>query len=432
MSRTLMGAALAAALLVVPSPVLAADQSEIAALKAQMAQMQAKLNQLEQAQAEQAAAAPVATATPQSNDNAFNPAIGATLNGHYASFTGDRPAVAGFGVGAEGGRTGEGLAIDEAEINLTSNVDDKFAATLTASLTEEDGETEVELEEANIRTLGLPAGLGVKAGRFLTPVGYLNEHHQHTDDFADRPLPNRVFLNNSYKDDGVLASVLLPTDLYAEAGLGVVRGNDFPGGGSGGDNPGTWLAYGKVGGDIGDNQSWLAELSTLQASPGERSANDSTVLFRGDSNLYVGSLRYSWAPTGNAKEQEVSLQGEYFRRDENGTYEDTNTGTGAVAYDGAQSGWYAQGVYKFAPAWRAGVRYSQLNPGGVPAGLAGNALDSGGHDPWNAAVMADWTNSEFSRVRLQYGHEAPSTAEDDDQIILQYIMSIGAHPAHSF
>jgi hypothetical protein len=429
-----MRAAVIAALLGVSAPALAATNtpSEIAILKAQMAQMQERLDQLEQAQAEQAVAPVAAPSATQSNDNAFNPAIGAVLNGHYASFTGKDPNVAGFGAGEEGGRTGEGLAIDEAEINFKSNVDDKFTATLTASLAEEDSETEIELEEANIRTLGLPGGLGAEAGRFLMPVGYLNEHHGHTDDFADRPLPNRVFLNNSYKDDGVLASWMLPVDFYAEIGGGVVRGNDFPGGGSGGDNSGAWTAYGKVGGDIGDNQNWLIGLSTLQARPGERAANDDTVLFHGDSDLYAASLRYIWDPTGNAQEQEVTLQGEYFWRNEDGTYEDTDAGTGAVAYDGHQSGWYAQGVYKFAPQWRAGMRYSRLNPGDVPAGLAGSALDGDGHDPWNAALMADWTNSEFSRVRLQYGHEEPSAEEEDDQIILQYIMSIGAHPAHTF
>jgi hypothetical protein len=79
-----------------------------------------------------------------------------------------------------------------------------------------------------------------------------------------------------------------------------------------------------------------------------------------------------------------------------------------------------------------GARYSEVDPGDVPAGLTGSALDSGGHNPWNAALMGDWTNSEFSRIRLQYGHEEPAAGKQDDQVVLQYIMSIGAHPAHTF
>ena len=55
-----------------------------------------------------------------------------------------------------------------------------------------------------------------------------------------------------------------------------------------------------------------------------------------------------------------------------------------------------------------------------------------GHDPYTVGVMTDWTNSEFGRIRLQYNREALSEGERDDQFILQYIMSLGAHPAHTF
>ena len=46
--------------------------------------------------------------------------------------------------------------------------------------------------------------------------------------------------------------------------------------------------------------------------------------------------------------------------------------------------------------------------------------------------MIDWTNSEFSRLRLQYSRETLAADERDSQIMLQYIMSLGAHPAHTF
>lgn len=431
MIRTLMGTACVAALLCLSAPARADDTvSELQSLKAEMVKMQSRIDQLEQTQQQPAAAtappAPVSGA--QSNDNAFNPAISAVLNGHFAAFSNKNPAVAGFGLGEDGGRIGQGLSLDESELGISSNVDDKFAAQVTASLSEGG----VDLEEAYIRTLGLPGGLGVKLGRFLEPIGYLNEHHGHTDDFADRPLPSRIFLNNEYKDDGALASWILPTDTYSEVGAGLVRGNDFPGGGTDQARPGAWLAYGKVGGDIGENQNWLLGVSTLQASPTDREANDGTVKFSGDSDLYNASLRYVWDPTGNSIEKELTLQGEYFWRKENGTYEDTVAATGAVPFDGSQSGWYAQGVYKFAPQWRVGTRYSVLYPGSVSAGLAGSALDAAGHGPWNAALMGDWTNSEFSRVRLQYAHESPASGKQDDQIMLQYIVAIGAHPAHTF
>jgi hypothetical protein len=445
MSRKLMGAVVTTALLGFVAPAFAASASkdEIKELKAEIQKQESiiqklehRVDELEQQAAGSPAPVPEAAAstnTVQSNDNAFNPAISAVINGHYAAFTGHDTPVAGFASGDESRRPSQGLAIDEAEINLSSNVDDKFFAAVTASASEENGETSLDLEEAYAKTLGLPNGLGLKMGRFLEPIGYINDHHEHTDDFADRPLPNRVFLNNSYKDDGLLATWILPTEFYAETGIAALRaGGDFPTGGDHDSHPGAWLAYGRTGGDIGENQSWLASLSTVQARPRERTSNEDAVTFSGNSDLYAASLRYVWDPTGNSKQQEVTLQGEYFWRHENGTYNDAVAGTGDVNFDGNQSGWYAQGVYRFAPQWRVGARYSMVNPSDVPAGLANSALDSHGHDPWNAAVMGDWTNSEFSRFRLQFGHEEPAQGQTDNQVILQYIMAIGPHPAHTF
>ena len=47
-------------------------------------------------------------------------------------------------------------------------------------------------------------------------------------------------------------------------------------------------------------------------------------------------------------------------------------------------------------------------------------------------MMVDWSNSEFGRIRLQYNHEALDGEEEDNQFVLQYVMSLGAHAAHSF
>ena len=227
-------------------------------------------------------------------------------------------------------------------------------------------------------------------------------------------------------------SAVLPTPIYSEIGGGIYRGDDFPGGGAEGSDIGAWTAYGRVGGDAGDKTSWRVGLSTLQADNVNRDTNEDAVNFSGDSSLYIADARAVYAPTGNNAEQEIIFQGEYFIRDEDGTYEDTDAGTGAIDYDDNQSGWYAQSVYKFSPQWRAGLRYSQLNAGDVPAGLVGSVLDDTGHNPRAATAMVDWTNSEFSRVRAQVSREEVADNQDDNQFTLQYIMSLGAHGAHSY
>jgi hypothetical protein len=54
-----------------------------------------------------------------------------------------------------------------------------------------------------------------------------------------------------------------------------------------------------------------------------------------------------------------------------------------------------------------------------------------GHTPSRVSAMADFSNSEFSRFRLQYNRD-DSREQSDDQVVLQYTMSLGAHGAHRF
>ncbi len=156
-------------------------------------------------------------------------------------------------------------------------------------------------------------------------------------------------------------------------------------------------------------------------------------MFSGDAAMYAIDGRFTWAPTGNPREQELILQGEVFWRVEDGEYhlvhEDECDEHGhcpehEVTFNEATSmGYYVQGVYKLNRNFRVGARYARLDPPDILE------LD---HEPVAYAVMADWTNSEFSRIRLQYNREEVEEGEPDDQILFQYIMSLGAHAAHTF
>src|SRR5436190_2741181 len=109
----------------------------------------------------------------QVTDNAFNPAISLILDGHYASYSRDAAAyeLPGFLLDAQAGLPSEGLSLDETELALSANVDDKFYGFMTASLEQTNDETSVAVEEAYFETLALPHGLKVKAGRFLSDLG---------------------------------------------------------------------------------------------------------------------------------------------------------------------------------------------------------------------------------------------------------------------
>ena len=399
-----------------------------------------------------------ARATRPASDNAFNPAIGVVLNGMISEYSADESEIPGFPTGHESERPGQGLSLGHSEIAMSSNIDDKFFGNLTLGLGVHPGEPiELELEEAYIQTLpgaGLPEGMRIKAGRSLWTFGYLNEQHRHGDDFADRPLPYRTFLDNAYNDDGVQVSLVLPSELYSEIGAGLFRGDDTPFGGSA-NGHGAWSAYTRFGGDFGRDSAWRVGAYVLSGEAHERGGGHahgddegdghdehddddhgdehghskffSEGAFSGDTQLYALDFRSTWAPTGNARERELILQGEYFWRTEKGAYElaaegDEEAGDSEY-FDTTSRGWYAQAIYKFLPRWRIGARYSRLLPAHEME------LD---HDPSALAAMIDWTNSEFSRIRLQYTRESLAEDEHDNQIMLQYIMSLGAHPAHTF
>jgi hypothetical protein len=139
-----------------------------------------------------------------------------------------------------------------------------------------------------------------------------------------------------------------------------------------------------------------------------------------------------WAPNGNATYRNLKLQGEYFRRSEEGTLVLDSPGAALPSgYSSRQSGWYAQGVYQFLPAWRAGYRYDQLDAGDVNVDPSLFPVLAP-YKPKKHTVMVDWSPSEFSRIRLQFARDYSRRDEPDTQVFLQYIVSLGAHGAHTF
>ncbi len=373
--------------------------------------------------------------------NAFNPAISVVLNARYAAFERDPAthALPGFALGPDVGPGERGLSLGESELVFDANIDPSFYGNLTLALAPAGRETEVDLEEAYIQTLALPPGLTVKAGRFNSRIGYLNEFHPHADDFADRPLPYRAMLANSagdegaYADDGVQLRWVAPVEAFLELGTELFRGQSFPAGGAAHRGKGAYTAFMHVGGDIGANHAWRLGVSHLNADAENRATGNETApdLFTGSSTLNGVDFIWKWAPNGNSRNRNLKLQAEYFTRDEDGTFDPASSGT-PLTYKGKQKGWYAQAVYQFMPRWRVGLRTDRLKADAVNAALAGTVLDRQGHDPKRTSAMADFSNSEFSRMRFQVNKDESRLNRKDTQWYLQYIMNLGAHGAHSF
>lgn len=357
--------------------------------------------------------------------NTYNPGVGVILNGKYLSQSTSRYefSLPGFFLGEEPGPGEPGLSLGESELNFSANVDDKFYGSMTLAFGEE-----TEVEEAFLQTIALPAGMQVKFGRFFSAVGYLNSHHSHTDDFVYRPLAQQAFLGNNFRDDGIQLNWLAPTDLYWESGIELYRGESFPSAGASHNGNGTVTIYSHIGGDIGNSQNWRSGLSWLKANVSERQSEEGE-LFSGDSNLLIADFIWKWAPDGNTKITNVTIQAEYFRRNEDGNFTDLNEISQAINSD--QSGWYLQGVYQFKPQWRVGMRYEQVKADELPISFDDTILDNQNHTSKQTSVMLDWSNSEYSRLRLQYSRDETSALKAN-LWTLQYTAAFGAHGAHSF
>jgi len=389
-----------------------------------------------------AAAPPPAGGPASSGISAFNPAISAVLQGVYANLSQDpnQYAIAGFVPSGDIAPAKRGFSIAESELGLSANVDDKVYGNLIFSLSPENT---VEVEEAYGVFTAIPDGFTPKFGRFLSSIGYLNDQHQHVWDFYDAPLPYQAFLGGQFRSDGLQLKWIAPTDTFIELGAEIGDGNSFPGAERNRNGIGDAALYAHAGGDFDASNNWRAGVSWLGVRPRDRdyvmtdrAGNAAELGFSGRSDLVIADVVWKYAPNGNPLDTNFKLQGEYFWRRESGDLSYDANGTLGLtqtsSYSSRQSGWYVEGVYQFMPYWRVGARYDRLDPGRVDYGTNAAYLAGSAFDPQRYSVMIDYTPSEFSRFRVQWQQSKVRPDLTDNQIFVQYILTLGAHGAHKY
>ena len=263
MNRSLLGAAVAATL-AAPLSASATDSADMAEIKRMIEQMKAdyeqKIESLEQrlkaAEQKAASAADTAetakkasatvTAERKSGDtgaltsgSAFNPQISVILDGNYYhdNVDGEGTELLGMADGISHAHGGghdhdhghshggaeQGFNFRSAEIAFSASVDTYFDA---AALLAIDSDGSVELEEAWFQTSSLPYGLKIKAGKFLSDIGYMNNQHPHNWDFTDQNLAYlNLFGGHGLRDTGVQVTWLPEWEHYTLFGLEFLQGD---------------------------------------------------------------------------------------------------------------------------------------------------------------------------------------------------------------
>ncbi len=418
-------------------------EQRITQLEQRLQQAEANSRQAESvaAQAQAAAQQPIRSGTGASSESSFNPAVSLILSGTYGQLKQD-PAIpaTGFAMNANNSGYAQSFSLKESELSIAANIDPQFRGVATFALAPAGG---ISVENAFVQSSALGNGLNLKMGRFFSGLGYLNEQHAHAWDFVDQPLVYRVLWDNQIGEDGLQLKWLAPADMFVEIGGEIGRGHGFPGTDRQNKNgAGAGVLFAHIGDDIGIEHSWRAGLSlheTKRVNAVSAGVPDLLNTAGGVSNSFSGDSRttgldfvWKYSPNGNIRERYLKVQGEYFRRKESGllTYNLATTDSFAVT----QSGWYLQSVYQFMPTWRTGVRYDQLDPGVATVGAlnAGNVISNYAFNPSRLTWMVDYNPSEFSRLRLQLAHDNSRQGLPDNQLFLQYIMSMGAHGAHQY
>ena len=380
--------------------------------------------------------------------SAFNPEISLILQGAYAHrkniedrrigrFMGNLSHSHNGNGHQYGSDDKRGFNIGHTELVFGANIDPYWRGQVMLSAINE----EVEVEEAWIQTTALGHGTKIKAGRFLSGIGYMNEQHAHEWDFYEQPLMYRaLFGSHSYGQDGLQLKWVAPLDTFVEFGAEIGRGQQFPGTDRNINGPNSYALFGHIGADIGVSGSWRAGLSWLRTkasereftTPGGHHGHGDDGSFSGQSQMWIADFVYKWAPKGNPARQSFKLQGEYFIRTEKGDMTIDDHGTKEYGqWNSRQSGFYLAGVYKFTPNWRAGLRYDRLNSGRQNA-IGLDDFTPEDYRPNRLTAMIDYSWSEYSRMRLQWARDRAMPMVTDNQVTLQYIMSLGSHGAHRF
>jgi hypothetical protein len=312
-------------------------------------------------------------------------------------------AVIGDFVGAAGPTPGGGepsLSMQESEFSFQAVVDPYARADFFLTF----GPEAVGVEEGYITFPALPGGFLGKVGKMREAFGRVNTEHPHTLPFADLPLISRDLLGGeALSDSGLSLAKLLPVPGFFLEATGQVYSGDSdvfqaP---TRGDLQyvGRLRAYRDLTEstnlDVGSSIAWGHNGVT---------ADSKTRLLGADLTLRYRPLRRSIYTGVLARGEAV-----WSRR------EDPATGTqdafGAYAYLG----------YQFARRWTAGVRLDTSEHAD-----AADQRDRGG------SFVLTYRPSEFSLVRTQYRRTTFAGEKPVNELLFQFLFTIGAHGAHPF
>jgi hypothetical protein len=338
---------------------------------------------------------------------------------------------------ALGGRD-RGLQLGHSDLTASGPLGTQLKAHLGAVLATHEGRLERGVEEAWLETTRLPGGLQMRAGRFASQIGYLNQQHPHADDFVERPLLYRGFFGGHWNDDGVRLNWTAPTPFYLLLGLEALRGKRLvqeavppP------RRLGVTTFVLKTGADLGRSHSWQLGLSHVRNTreavtedheeDGPHGMHDHEhdhahahgAQFSGRRTWMIDAV-WKWAPGGNDRGQQVRAVFEAARI--------SGINRFATSKDRHESNALAL-VWRLRPSWEVGARADWLRVRAPHGEHFHGALLR------ERTLMLAWKPSHMQSLRLQVTGQRDAVEFENPARRawqLQYVLAFGAHGAHAF
>jgi hypothetical protein len=312
-------------------------------------------------------------------------------------------AVIGNFVGAAGRNTVDphpAMQLDEAEASFQAIVDPYARADFFLSASPEG----LDVEEGFITFPALPGGVLMKVGKMKAQFGKVNTMHSHVLPWADVPLPmlNLLGGEEGFADSGISVSKLIANPfVFLEATGEVYKGDDdlFAS-----HTRGNLAYLGRLRGYRDVTEATNLDLGTSIAYGHNDAGPDFTTRVIG----IDATLRYR--PLRRAIYKRFVGRTELFwsRRQQPGG-------------DADAFGAYLSGEYQFAQRWFAGARYDWSD----------RAFNPSLRDKSGSLLLTYWP-SEFSQIRGQFRRTRYAEGADANELLFQFLFSIGAHGAHVF
>lgn len=340
----------------------------------------------------------------------------------------------------------DGFQLQELELGFRSSVDPYVRADVYLALSLGG----IEVEQAYVTTLALPANLQLRAGQFYSPFGRFNQlHFLEVTPFVDMPLVNRRFFGGEQlRGMGAELSFLFPLPFFLELRAAAQTADNevsfgVPAEAIHGADDLLGVARLAASFDLGERLNLLGGISYADgpnASGGLGADRPRTRILGADLQLRLRDA---------ASRAYTSLQGEWALRH-------ADVPGGGVRQGGA----YLWLVRRFSAQWEAAIRGDWM---GVPAGRTfghpaldeheGHLLHEVRRDPHTehahgggeivdflapfgqrrVGASISFYPSEFQRIRLQANYDfLPDERRGIQEYFLQYQFVIGSHGAHVF